>query len=274
MIPEFSPVVGRVHHDVYHVYTVDVHSVAAVDRLREMIRGELAAEHRLASRLAAEISRPHVLFFAALLHDIGKDIGGRDHPDRGHDMTRPILERLGFADQDIREVQNLVAKHLRMYHVATRRDIDDPATIEAFCNEVHGREGLRELYLLTLCDVGTTSPTALTSWKARVLEELYVSAEQALVSGGVKRDEARLEHVREAVRAMCPKRGEREFLDHYLQADARSLPLRERAGRHRAALALRAAGTDASGQRHRADDGRPVRGARVHRRRSPWPARA
>jgi [protein-PII] uridylyltransferase len=218
MIPEFSPVVGRVHHDVYHVYTVDVHSVAAVDRLREMIRGELAAEHRLASRLAAEISRPHVLFFAALLHDIGKDIGGRDHPDRGHDMTRPILERLGVADQDIREVQHLVAKHLRMYHVATRRDIDDPATIEAFCNEVHGREGLRELYLLTLCDVGTTSPTALTSWKARVLEELYVSAEQALVSGGVKRDEARLEHVREAVRAMCPERGEREFLDHYLQA--------------------------------------------------------
>ena len=67
MVPEFAPVVGRVHHDVYHVYTVDVHSVAAVDRLRELCRGELAAEHRLASRLAAEISRPNVLFFAALL---------------------------------------------------------------------------------------------------------------------------------------------------------------------------------------------------------------
>ncbi|MFS8630037.1 MAG: HD domain-containing protein [Bacillales bacterium] len=71
MIPEFAPVVGRVHHDVYHVYTVDVHSIAAVDKLRALCRGELAQEHPLASRLAAEIARPQVLFMAALLHDVG-----------------------------------------------------------------------------------------------------------------------------------------------------------------------------------------------------------
>ncbi|HEV8245264.1 MAG TPA: [protein-PII] uridylyltransferase, partial [Polyangiaceae bacterium] len=218
MIPEFSPVVGRVHHDVYHVYTVDVHSVAAVDRLRELIRGELAAEHPLASRLAAEISSPSVLFFAALLHDIGKDIGGKNHPERGYEMTRNILERLGVADHEIREVQHLVLKHLRMYHVATRRDIDDPDTIEAFCAEVHGREGLRELYLLTVCDVSTTSPTALSSWKARVLEALYVSAERALSADGNTRPEERLEQIRNSVRELCPERGEREFLDHFLQA--------------------------------------------------------
>ena len=57
MIPEFSPVVGRVHHDVYHVYTVDVHSVAAVDRLRALVRGDLAKEHPLACRLAAEVTQ-------------------------------------------------------------------------------------------------------------------------------------------------------------------------------------------------------------------------
>src|SRR5688572_4784393 len=128
MIPEFSPVVGRVHHDIYHVYTVDVHSVAAVDRLRALCRGDLAAEEPLACRLAADMARPNVVFFATLLHDIGKDQGGKNHCDRGRDMCGPILERLGIAEPEIVEIQHLVFKHLRMYHVATRRDIDDPQT--------------------------------------------------------------------------------------------------------------------------------------------------
>ncbi|HEY8944778.1 MAG TPA: [protein-PII] uridylyltransferase, partial [Polyangiaceae bacterium] len=218
MIPEFAPVVGRVHHDVYHVYTVDVHSVAAVDRLREFCRGELAAEHPLGSRLAAEISRPNVLFFAALLHDIGKDIGGRDHDERGSQMAGQILLRLGIPEADVREVQHLVLKHLRMYHVATRRDLDDPKTIESFCEEVHGSEGLRELYVLTLCDVSTTSPTALTSWKARVLEELYRQAERKLEGHEASQSSERLEQVKATVLAECPERGEREFLQHFLGA--------------------------------------------------------
>jgi [protein-PII] uridylyltransferase len=217
LVPEFAPVVGRVHHDVYHVYTVDVHSVACVDRLRELCRGDLATEHPLASHLAAEISRANVLFFAALLHDIGKDIGGRDHAKRGHDMAATILGRLGIAESDIREVQHLVNKHLLMYHVATRRDLDDPKTIESFCQEVHGREGLRELYVLTLCDVSTTSPTALTSWKARMLEELYLAADRFL-EGGTDRGSARLDGVRRSVLEACPARGEQEFLEHYLKA--------------------------------------------------------
>jgi [protein-PII] uridylyltransferase len=218
MIPEFLPVVGRVHHDVYHTYTVDVHSVAAVDRLRAFARGELAAEHPLASRIAAEISRPNVLFFAGLLHDIGKDEGGKNHSERGFDMVASILARLGVDETDAREVQHLVLKHLRMYHVATRRDIDDPATLEAFSEEVHGREGLRELYLLTVCDVSTTSPTALTSWKARVLESLYLSTDSVLAEGGRPEGEARLEQIRAQVRAQVSERGELDFLEHFLTA--------------------------------------------------------
>jgi [protein-PII] uridylyltransferase len=216
MIPEFSPVVGRVHHDLYHTFTVDIHSVAVVDHLRALIRGEMAAEHPLASRLAAEISRPNVLFFAALLHDIGKDEGGKNHSERGVGMSRAVLTRLGVPETDVREVEHLVLKHLRMYHVATRRDIDDPETLQAFCEEVHGREGLRELYLLTICDVSMTSLGALTSWKARVLEQLYLSADAMLSAEHTPQGEARLEEVRAAVRALCPERGEREFLDHYL----------------------------------------------------------
>jgi [protein-PII] uridylyltransferase len=167
--------------------------------------------------LAAEISRPNVLFFAALLHDVGKDIGGKAHDERGAAMAGQILLRLGVAESDVREVQHLVLKHLRMYHVATRRDLDDPKTIESFCEEVHGSEGLRELYILTLCDVSTTSPTALTSWKARVLEELYRAAERQL-EGATTHGDDRLELVRSAVLDLCPERGEREFLSHFLRA--------------------------------------------------------
>src|SRR5262249_48832303 len=147
MIPEFLPTIGRVHHDVYHVYTVDVHSVAAADRLAALVRGDLlgrsaqgpdlgrgdalhsgGGEFALACRLAAEIARPEMLFFATLLHDVGKAIGGTDHSQRGAEMARLILARLGLAQEDVDEACHLVRKHLLMYHVATRRDLDDPAT--------------------------------------------------------------------------------------------------------------------------------------------------
>ncbi|MBK7581980.1 MAG: [protein-PII] uridylyltransferase [Myxococcales bacterium] len=216
MIPEFLPVVGRVHHDVYHVYTVDAHSVAAVDRLRALSRGDLAAEYPLASRLAAEIARPEVLYFATLLHDVGKDIGGKNHSERGAEMAVDILRRLGFAAAESREVAHLISRHLKMYHVATRRDTDDPATLEDFCREVHGREGLRELYLLTVSDVSTTSPTAMTSWKARMLDELYVGAERRLSEGGGP--ELALDQKIEHIEASWSEPELRPFLSHFLRA--------------------------------------------------------
>jgi [protein-PII] uridylyltransferase len=191
MIPEFIPVVGRVHHDIYHVYTVDAHSIKALDRLRALSRGELAKEHPVASHLAAEVVRPNVLFFAALLHDIGKDIGGINHGQRGAELVELVLGRLNLGAGEIREVQHLVRKHLDMYHTATRRDIEDPLTLEEFCQAVHGHEGLRELFLLTLCDVATTSPESLTSWKARMLDELYLASEARLGQVAVDVDDAR-----------------------------------------------------------------------------------
>jgi [protein-PII] uridylyltransferase len=217
MIPEFAPVVGRVHHDIYHVYTVDVHSVAAVDRLRALCRGDLGAEQPLACRLAADMARPNVVFFATLLHDIGKDLGGRNHCDRGRDMCRPILERLGISETEIVEVQHLVEKHLRMYHVATRRDIDDVQTLREFCAEVHGHEGLSELFLLTVSDVSTTSPTAMTSWKARMLNELYVAAERWLSDGDASRG-ARAKEVLREVKAHVPSGTDPTFIDAVVES--------------------------------------------------------
>jgi [protein-PII] uridylyltransferase len=208
MIPEFSPVTGRVHHDVYHVYTVDVHSVAALDCLRALCRGELAHTYPLACRLAAEIALPRPIFLATLLHDVGKGYpdasGSRVHHSKsGADLCEVILPRLGLAPDDVSRAAALVMQHLTMYHAATRRDLDDPATIEEFARAVRGREGLRDLYLLTVADITTTSPTAMTTWKARMLDELYFRTD-AYLAGRTDHgaDEERVAGVWEAAAAL------------------------------------------------------------------------
>lgn len=187
MIPEFCKVTGRVHHDVYHVYTVDVHSVAAVDCLRALARGELVSAHPLASRLAVEVAQEGRLYFATLLHDVGKGYPDRDgsrakHSESGAQLAEVIAPRLGFGEADTRAIAQLIRNHLTMYHVATRRDLDDPSTIEEFARVVDSREALRNLYLLTVADITTTSPQAMTAWKARMLDELYFLTD-AFLSG-------------------------------------------------------------------------------------------
>jgi [protein-PII] uridylyltransferase len=216
MIPEFSPVVGRVHHDLYHVYTVDVHSVAAVDRLRALVRGDIAHEYPLACRLAAELTRPAILYLATLLHDVGKAIGGKDHSRRGAEMAKTILARLRLPADDIEEGCHLILQHLLMYHVATRRDLDDAATVVEFAREVKGSEGLRDLYLLTIADLSTTSPTSLTTWKARMLDDLYLATD-ALLTGQPK-EEGRVARVLEQVRKEWKDAASRPFLDSFMES--------------------------------------------------------
>ena len=137
VVPEFLPVVGRVHHDIYHVYTVDVHSVKAVDRVRELCQGALAVQFPLASRLAAELANPRSLFVAVLLHDIGKgwpELGGplQDHSIAGAELCDRILPRLGITGEEAEETRRLVLDHLVMYRVATRRDLEDGSAVARF----------------------------------------------------------------------------------------------------------------------------------------------
>jgi [protein-PII] uridylyltransferase len=219
MLPELGPVMGRVHHDVYHVYTVDVHSIAALDRLRQLARGEMAADLPLASRLAVEITRPRPLFLATLLHDIGKGSAKtgarRNHAQIGAELCEQILTRLGFAQDDIEEARELVRDHLLLYEVATRRDLQDRATIDQLAERVRSRGHLRNLYLLTVSDVSTTSPGALTAWKAQMLEELYFATEGHL-AGRSTVDANEVARVVDTVRAAWV--GPRDFLDGLLAA--------------------------------------------------------
>ncbi|MFT3924073.1 MAG: [protein-PII] uridylyltransferase [Myxococcales bacterium] len=217
MVPEFAPVVGRVHHDIYHVYTVDVHSVAAVDHLHAMARGELTREHPLATSLAAEVTNHTMLALATLLHDVGKAIGGHDHASRGAEMARTILQRLELPAEDIDDACHLIDKHLALYVVAARRDLGDPATIRDFASEVWGREGLRDLYLLTVADLSTTSPNAMTKWKAGMMDELW-RATDAFLAGSDIAEPSRVSRLRAQVRALWPSRTNLQPLDDYLDS--------------------------------------------------------
>jgi [protein-PII] uridylyltransferase len=217
MVPEFLPVVGRVHHDVYHVYTVDVHSVAAVDRLRALARGDLIGEQPLASRLAAEVSRPAVLYLSTLLHDVGKAIGGRDHSQRGAEMAKTILARLGLTEIDIDDACHLIRQHLVMYRVAARRNLEDPETVSEFSQQVRGAEGLRHLFLLTVVDLSTTSPTSMTKWKSHMMDELFLITDQRL-SGNVTSESARLSAIKAAVLHFWEPAEDTTFLAEYLQS--------------------------------------------------------
>lgn len=216
MVPEFDHVRGRVQHDVYHVYTVDVHSVAGVDRLSEMVRGEHATAWPLASRLAAETPRPLPLRLGLLLHDVGKGRGGH-HAEIGADIAEGVARRLGFSEADVAHVTWLVREHLRLYHWAVRRDISDPHTIEEALNVIETEERLRDLYVLTVADISTTSPTAMTSWKANMLQELYFAVSDAIQAARPWSGQRRAEALRtELVQATSAER--RDAIDRFVHA--------------------------------------------------------
>jgi [protein-PII] uridylyltransferase len=129
------------------------------------------------------------LFVAMLLHDVGKGEGGEGHSERGADQSVGICERLGLSPEDIDEARWLISAHLTMYHLATRRDIDDPQTVAQFAHALMATAGsplerLQHLYVLTFSDISTTSPTAMNEWKARMLDDLFLATENYLTSGG------------------------------------------------------------------------------------------
>ncbi len=199
IVPELEPLTGRTTHDVYHVYTVDVHMVRAVDRLRELVSGQNANTFGLASRLAVEAPRRTPLFLATFLHALGKVHGG-DRPERGAQLARPIATRLGLSHVDVEHVAWLVQEQRSLYHWATRRDTTDPATLRELALHVGSQERLRDLFVLTVAILSTTNPTAMTAWKARMLEELYFGVTATLegetgsaaTRAGMLRDEVRV----------------------------------------------------------------------------------
>ena len=181
MIPEFEPLVGRVYHDVFHVYTADIHAVKALEHLQALTRGE-SHGRPLSARLAAEAPRRLPLFLAVLLHSLGRT-RGREQEEAGARLAESVALRLGLTPVDAQHVAWLVRQQRSLYRWATQRDIHDPQGLTEVVKMVETPERLRDLFLCTVSIISTVNPKAMTSWKARALEDFYLATLAQLESG-------------------------------------------------------------------------------------------
>lgn len=172
-IPEFGIIRSRMQHDVYHVYTVDTHSLFAVEELSKLC-DDPDYERRFPSfkRAMLAVKRPDLLSLGLLFHDIGKGQGG-NHSVIGARMAHDIMTRLGYPERDKKEVEFLVRSHLLMPHLSQRRDLEDLQMIREFARSLENLDRLRMLYVLTWADIRAVSSEAWTAWKGRLLESLY-----------------------------------------------------------------------------------------------------
>jgi len=203
LLPEFRNLTHLAQHDAYHAYTADVHSLFTIRELEALDRGEYAEAEPALFRAMAEVKETGLLFLAALLHDAGKGSGG-DHAEVGEKLARRAGRRLGLAPSEIAQLAFLVGRHLRLNHLAQRRDIYDERLVLDFAREVGDPETLRLLYLLTFADIKAVGPEAWTSWKSTLIRELYELTARVLERGGFFGEETqkRMEKTRQQVKKL------------------------------------------------------------------------
>jgi [protein-PII] uridylyltransferase len=157
---------SRPQRNAVHRHTVDRHLVETVVRAAGLVR---------------RTSRPDLLLVGALLHDIGKVRGAHDHSVKGADLTRAIATRWGFPPDDVEILVTLVREHLTIIELATRRDHQDPATVDAAIAAAGGdREVFEILLALTEADASAAGPLAWTDWRSTLLEQLAVAVRARL----------------------------------------------------------------------------------------------
>jgi [protein-PII] uridylyltransferase len=188
----FRRIVGRMQHDLFHVYTVDQHILMVLRNVRRFFIPEHAHEYPFCSQLAAQWEQPWVLYVAALFHDVAKGRGG-DHSVLGGREVRRFCRDHRVARQDMELIEFLVLHHLTMSRVAQKEDLSDPEVISRFARLVGSETRLTALYLLTVADIRGTSPRVWNAWKGKLLEDLYRATLRAL--GGARPHlEAEIEH--------------------------------------------------------------------------------
>jgi [protein-PII] uridylyltransferase len=173
-IPEFAGVESLAQHDLYHIYTVDRHQLQTVAEL-DGLRAEEAD-------LFQSLSSPHLLYLAALLHDIGKG-HHTDHSVLGGDMIDGVGRRMGLSKEERNCLAFLVRYHLFLPENALRRDLDDQEFIRQTAELINDMDRLTMLYLLTIADSKATGPSAWSSWKATLLMDLYLKVKGRLEDG-------------------------------------------------------------------------------------------
>ncbi len=181
-IPAFGKIVGQMQHDLFHVYTVDEHSLFVLRNLRRLTVAEFSSELPHASELISSLTKPDRLYIAALFHDVAKGRGG-DHSVLGESEAKKFCQTHDLSDYDTRFICWLVRNHLKMSWTAQKRDITDLDVIREFTRAVGDQEHLDNLYLLTISDMRGTSPKVWNEWKGHLLRQLYDATSRHLARG-------------------------------------------------------------------------------------------
>ncbi|TBU94518.1 [protein-PII] uridylyltransferase [Phytopseudomonas dryadis] len=181
-LPEFGHIVGQMQHDLFHIYTVDAHTLNLIKHLRKFKWPELAEKFPLASKLIDKLPKPELIYLAGLYHDIGKGRGG-DHSELGALDAAAFGRRHHLPPWDTGLIAWLVQHHLVMSTTAQRKDLSDPQVIHDFAQLVGDQTHLDYLYVLTVADINATNPSLWNSWRASLLRQLYTETKRALRRG-------------------------------------------------------------------------------------------
>ncbi len=181
-VPEFGRIVAQMQRNLYHVYTVDEHTIRAIGVLGQIERGELAQELPLATEIVPKLVSRTELVLATFCHDLGKGRGG-DHSAIGAEIAERLCRRFGLPEATTETVCWLVRHHLLMSDTAFKRDLDDPKTIQDFVAQVQSPERLKLLLVLTAADIRAVGPGVWNGWKGQLLRDLYHGAAAAMQTG-------------------------------------------------------------------------------------------
>jgi [protein-PII] uridylyltransferase len=184
ILPEFASAKGLMQFNQYHKYTVDVHSIRAVQAACDLAGGT----GRLAG-VYQGIHRKDILHLALLLHDIGKGKGG-DHSLIGEDIAARVADRLALDPHERHLLTFLVRHHLLMSHIAFRRDLSDEKVLVRFARQVGQPDLLRKFLVFTYADIHAVGPGTWTAWKEDLLVDLYAKAMDAVAGARTVGDEA------------------------------------------------------------------------------------
>ena len=201
LIPDFGRVVAQMQYDMYHMYTVDEHTLFAIGMLHKLESEQVADTYPLATRLFKKIHHRRALYVATFLHDVAKGRGG-DHSELGRRVALRLCPRLGLDEDETETVAWLVEQHLVMSKVALNRDIEDDKTVADFVDTVATRERLGLLTILTTADISAVGPGRWNAWKGTIIGQLYDRA-SALMTGGfdMKPVAARINGAKDLIRA-------------------------------------------------------------------------
>lgn len=181
-LPEFERIVGQMQHDLFHIYTVDAHTIQVVKNMRLFRHEEFRDKFPIAANIVKRLPKIELLYIAGLYHDIAKGRGG-DHSELGCADAAEFCATHGINVRDTNLVVWLVKNHLVMSSTSQRKDISDPEVIREFALLMGDQLHLDYLFALTVADINATNPTLWTSWRASLMRQLYLETKRALRRG-------------------------------------------------------------------------------------------